>query len=64
MTGVRLILEEQLFSQDPYTTTLSATFAGDPNSNNILDPGEIWFYSAVKTYTFSQGDIFYHIWRC
>jgi len=37
---------------------LNPVFAQDPNGNGLLDPQEIWFFSAVESFEFNEGDSF------
>jgi len=58
LNGIELNVEESLFSGEAYTTTLNPTLQGDPNGNGRLDVGEVWFYTAVKSYDYDEGDVF------
>jgi len=58
LSNVLMETNESIFSGDPYSTSLELTFQGDPNSNGMLDVGEIWYYTGVKNYDYSQGDVF------
>jgi len=58
LADVELTPNVLLFSGMPYPNNLTPIFAGDPNMNGLLDPGEIWFYTAVSTFTYNPGDTF------
>lgn len=58
LTEVDLVVDETLFSGDPYETSLQLNWQGDPNGNGILDPNEAWFYTGVKSYIYDDGDVF------
>jgi len=58
LSEVELNSEVTLFNGEPIDITLNPVFAGDPNNNGYLDPNEIWFYSAVNTFTYGEGDSF------
>jgi len=58
LTEVELDTEVTLVSGTYTGLDLIPIFAGDPNNNGVLDPNEIWFYSAVSTFDFGLGDSF------
>jgi hypothetical protein len=58
LINIELNVEESLISGEPYLTTIQPTLQADPNGNGRLDVGEVWFYTAVKSYDFDEGDVF------
>jgi len=58
LNDIELNVEESLLSGEPYTTIIQATLQSDPNGNGRLDVGEVWFYTAVKSYDYNEGDVF------
>jgi len=42
----------------PTGNNLYPVLAEDPNGNDKLDPNEIWFYSAVSSFDYSEGESF------
>ena len=58
LKDIEISVEENLLSGEPYTTTIEPVLQADPNGNGELDVGEVWFYTAVKSYDFNEGDVF------
>ena len=56
--NIALFVEESLLSGEPHETTITPTLQSDPNGNGQLDVGEVWFYTAVKSFDYNEGDIF------
>ena len=59
LSALEVDLTYSLFSAPTTTYPIQITnIIGDVNGNGSIDPGEIWYYKAVKSFEYSQGDVF------